>query len=122
MDGDGRWRTDRVQERDPHALQAPDTALGAEGPSLRSHRKQSSMPPRSVVDPLVQFFESKLGTDLEDSPFWHMRTGQLRSHRPWEWIWRVASGDSAGHGTDTRECWTDWVYRHIRDHMFYNFM
>ena len=81
------------------------------------------------VDALLRFFESKLGTDLEtyteSNPFWHtgnpvnMRNGPLRTHRPWEWIWRVASGASAGHRTDTHECWTDWVERHIRHHMFY---
>ena len=47
-----------------------------------------------------------------------MLAGAMREHRPWEWIWRVASGDSAGHMTDRKEGWLAWVQRHTCEHMF----
>ena len=45
--------------------------------------------------------------------------GAMKQHQPWQWIARVASGDTAGHRTESKEVWLDYVRRHIREHMFY---
>ena len=82
------------------------------------------------VDALVTFFVREVGTDLvtysDANVFWH--TGQprdmrgssdVKSCRPWEWIWLVAEGRSRGKDMSQPENWWTYTLRHIRDHMFY---
>lgn len=82
------------------------------------------------VDALVRLFEEKLGADLRTytthNPFWQtgnpvvVRGTNMKEGRPWEWIWRHADGTSAGHrGAGRAEAWSQYVRRHLKDHMFY---
>jgi hypothetical protein len=69
-----------------------------------------------------------LGTDLTildpNNPFWHsgnltpLDQGDFRERRPWEWVWRVAEGRSAGHGRARMERWNVYVRRFVHGRFF----
>lgn len=73
-----------------------------------------------------------LGTDLtvatNTNPFWHTgnpvaHNGDMRTHRPWEWVWRAADATSHGKGPPMgfarrAERWDVYVRRYIRNSMF----
>lgn len=71
----------------------------------------------------------KLGTDLtvqdDTNPLYktggqpNMRKAKnVCSHRPWEFIWRVADGISAGVGREKPERWDAWVDRFLNKHLW----
>jgi hypothetical protein len=89
------------------------------------------------IDALVRLFEAQVGIDLETftthNALWHTGTpidlrsaANLKRGRPWEWIWRVASGrssclqrpDRVDETRSATESWVLWTERHIRAHMF----
>ena len=41
------------------------------------------------------------------------------SHRPWDFVWRVAEGRSSGDGRAKPERWSAYVDRFIRDHLWF---
>ena len=81
------------------------------------------------VDKLVDMFVRDVGVDLitptSANVFWHtgqprdMRGPDVKTCRPWEWIWLVADGRSRGRDMGQPEHWWAYTQRHIRDHMFY---
>ena len=81
------------------------------------------------VDKLVEMFVRDVGVDLitptSANVFWHtgqprdMRGSDVKTCRPWEWIWLVADGRSRGRDMGQPEHWWTFTLRHIRDHMFY---
>jgi hypothetical protein len=84
---------------------------------------------KQEVEALRAMFFQALGSDLKtrtnSNPFWHtgqprrMRDpGSMKDCRPWDWIWAVAAGRSAGLGTSRHETFWQYCVRHIRDHMF----
>ena len=85
--------------------------------------------PRTVhqVQRLVDLFITKLGTDLTiptpDNPFFHtgnavpLATGSTMERRPWEYVWNVSRGASAGKNA-TPQSITAWVLDHLDHHFF----
>jgi hypothetical protein len=78
---------------------------------------------------LQRMFVRKLGTDLTvhdpNNPFWHtgtptpLRVAEFRKRMPWLWVWRTASGVSAGSGRgDSRQAWDAYVRDWIRSNPF----
>jgi hypothetical protein len=83
------------------------------------------------IDVLVAWFVGALGVDLvaptADNPFWvsgnpvRLAGGAAKERRPWEWIWAVADGRSAGGGL--HECpadaagkpWGEWLRVHLEN-------
>ena len=69
-----------------------------------------------------------LGTDLTIydplNRFWHtgnavpLAEGDVRWRRPWEWLWYVAFGRSAGKGRSRIERWDKYVRRFVYEHFF----
>ena len=70
----------------------------------------------------------QLGTDLtiadKRNPLYHTggapngADGNVASHRPHEFIWRVADGRSTGSGRAKPEAWDSFVERMLRHHLF----
>ena len=85
--------------------------------------------PRMIreVQRLVELFESKLGRDLtipsSHNPWFHtgnavrLDAGGAQDYRPWEHIWRVESGQSAGDGLAAQSC-ALWLQDLLASHMF----
>ena len=110
-----------------HALRAAEA-----GTRLRSHdvfTKSMAFEARKLQD----MFKRRLGVDITIfdafNPFWH--TGNLvnmwghnfRQLRPWEWIWRVASGSVPGKGRASTgggrgQSWVVFVHKFIENIMF----
>ena len=72
----------------------------------------------------------QLGTDLTlDDPCnkLHVAGGaanmhastNMQSHKPWEFLWKVANGTSSGEGRGTPEAWDKFVERVIRDELWF---
>ena len=47
-----------------------------------------------------------------------LHTGDFRSRRPWEWLWRVAFGRSSGKERGRVETWDAFSLRMLYDHFF----
>ena len=81
------------------------------------------------VSRLVEFFERECGRDLtvssSNNPFWHtgnpvpLASGLSRDRRPWEYIWDVASGRSAGKWGATAQSFGVYVQDYLQNHMFH---
>jgi hypothetical protein len=79
------------------------------------------------VQRLVELFERKLGRDLTipsaDNPWWHtgnavrLDAGAAHDYRPWEHVWNVESGQSAGDGLAAQAC-ALWLQDLLASHMF----
>ena len=79
------------------------------------------------VQRLVELFEQKLGRDLTipspHNPFFHtgnavqLDGGAAQSHRPWQHVWNVESGQSAGDGLAAQAC-AVWLQDLLANHMF----
>ena len=87
-----------------------------------------SMP--NEVDLLVKHFIDTIGTDMatytEKNLFWHTGQGRnlrndtnVKEHRFWEYMERVAAGTSIPDGTAKAKSWKDEVEDVIRNHMFW---
>lgn len=81
-----------------------------------------------MVRMLQDEFRRLLGTVLTAldplNCFWHTGTpvdlasGDYRTYRPWEWVWRTASGVSLGKGRSRFERWELYVRRFVFHHFF----
>jgi hypothetical protein len=77
---------------------------------------------------LQRMFLRRLGTDLTvndpNNPFWWTGTptplsiADFRKRMPWLWVWRSASGVSAGSGRTTRKAWDVYVREWIQRNPF----
>ena len=47
-----------------------------------------------------------------------MQAGAVKSHRPWDYFWRVAAGTSAGAGRAEPESWERHTERFLRERLF----
>ena len=79
---------------------------------------------------LVEFLEEVVGDNLcKESNVSHLwYTGNpkmvsddsdLKYTKPWEWVWRVAEGRSAGEGVAKGEAYNAYAERHCKYHMFH---
>ena len=48
----------------------------------------------------------------------NMQAGAVKSHRPWDYFWRVAAGTSAGAGRAEPESWERHTERFLRERLF----
>ena len=79
------------------------------------------------VERLVALFEQTLGKALtfpsSANPWWHtgsavnLDLGAAHNYRPWQWLWDVASGRSAGDGLTAESC-AVWLQDLLDSHMF----
>ena len=77
---------------------------------------------------LQDMFKRRLGTDVSNYdpsiPFWHtgnpvnMHGTDWRRLRPWEWIWRAASGQAPGRGRAEHHTWQKFVETFIENNLF----
>lgn len=104
-----------------HTFQASETgAAAADDPVSESMLRMARL--------LQDEFVRTLGRDLTvvdpNNHFWHtgnsvpLNTGDYRNRRPWEWVWRVASGASCGAGRSRHEGWYVYAERMVRNHFF----
>jgi hypothetical protein len=103
-----------------HAFQAAETG---ETESDDGFKASWLIMARLLQDELVRL----LGRDLTIADplnrMWHtghavpLDTGDFRMRRPWEWIWRVAFGTSAGKWRSRAESWFAFTYRFTKDHL-----
>jgi hypothetical protein len=99
---------------------------GASGPGEDGYRVSMVNDIHVLVDTFVRLIGTDLTIPSTTNHFWHTGTphqsgpnSNLRDTRPWEWMWRVADGTSAGVRTTRRETWIHYFRRHVADHMFY---
>jgi hypothetical protein len=64
----------------------------------------------TVRDPLNHMWHTGNAVPLD--------TGDFRMRRPWEWIWRVAFGTSAGKWRSRAETWLAFAHRMVTLNFF----
>ena len=104
-----------------HAFQAAETGATESDDGMKTNQLIMA---RLLQDYLVKILGRDLTVRRPLNELWHtgnavpLDTGDFRTRRPWEWIWRVAFGRSAGKWRATNETWLAYASRFVTDKFF----
>lgn len=111
----------RAQIHVRHAFQAVETGSVESDDGIKASMLIMA---RLLQDEFVRMLGRDLTIHDPHNKCWHtgnavpLDTGDFRQRRPWEWIWRVAFGRSAGKWRATNESWDAFVHRFVHGHFF----